>query len=120
MATVSGTITSLHIVGGLLGGDRKTALLNCTFNQFTTSDTAVITNAASMIQSILKNGKTVTIKGGLGANQAGVGSGGTAVFAAAVTATTSTISCTLGSQTTADFSTPASAGVGIYVTFEES
>lgn len=122
MATVAGSITSVTLVGASVGGNgtRKTLLLNCSFAIYTATDTAVITNCAAAIQSIMKNGATVTLKGGLGANHAGLGSGGTAVFASAVTATTSTISCNLGSQTTADANTPASQGVGIYVTIEES
>ena len=121
MATVAGSITSVHLVGAGSDGVGKSLLLNCSFGQYTANDTAVITNAAVAIQNILKNGKTVSIKGGMAArNAAGLGSGGTAVFASAVTAVTSTISCNLGSTTTNDASTPASQGVGIYVTIEES
>lgn len=122
MATVAGSITSVQLVGGPVGGagTKKTLLLNCSFGQYTAADTAVITAAATALQNILKNGRTVTIQGACGANQAGTGSGGTAVFASVVTATASTISCNLGSQTTADASTPASQGVGIYVTIVES
>jgi hypothetical protein len=121
MATVAGSITSLTLVGAPVGGQgaRKVAMLNCSFAVYTTSDTAVITNAAVAIQNIQGNGKTVTIKGGLAGNIAGLGSGGTAAYAHAVTASTSTISCSLGSAT-GDLSTPASQGVGIYVMFEES
>ncbi len=121
MATVSGSITSLTLVGGTISdGTRKALLLNCSFGQYTAADTAVITGVTAAIAAILKNGKTIALKGGLGGNMPGIGSGGTSVFASAVTAATATISCNLGSQTTADASTPASQGVSIYVTIEES
>lgn len=121
MATVAGSITSLSLVRADHSGGGKDYLLNCSFGQYTANDTAVITNAAVAIASLVKNGKTVSIKGGMAARgHGGIGSGGTAVFSSAVTAVTSTISCNLGSLTTNDASTPASQGVGIYVTIEES
>lgn len=120
MATVAGSITSLSLVGGdVSGGAKQTLLLNCSYAIYTAADTAVITNAAVAIQNIRKNGKTVTIQGALAANVAGLNSGGTAVYALNATGSTSTISCSLGT-TTADATTPACQGVGIYVTILES
>lgn len=120
MATVAGSVTSLTLVSA--GPDKKTYLLNCSFGQYTAADSGVITAVQDTIKSIVKNGKSVTLQSAAGNAIPGLGSGGTAVYALNPTCgsgTSGTITCTLGT-TTADASTPASQGVGIYVTVLES
>ncbi len=120
MATVAGSITSVTLVGA--GPDKKTFLLNCSFAIYTATDSAVITAVQDTLKTITKNGKTLTLQSVAGGEKPGLGSGATAVYALNPTCgsgTSGTITCTLGT-TTADASTPACQGVGIYVTVLES
>jgi hypothetical protein len=128
MAVINGTIKGVSLVQGNVNGvgSRKAYLLSCDFPAYTgAADTSTITGVGAAITASVKNGKTLTLRGGIcvgpgadTANQA-VYCTGTAVQAMTVSSDdlTGHLAVAAGTEIT---STTATTGVQMIVVVDES
>lgn len=124
MATIAGTVNGVQILQKSWSGvgARSVALLTVDFGAYTgASDDATITGLDALIQNQTRNGKTVTIRGGVCAfpgkdtNDQAVYTG--AIAASGGTALTFNLAVAAGTEITA---ATASKGVGVMVAYDEA
>lgn len=122
MATIQGTIQSIHLVdSNPKGGVRKTYLVTLGFAAATDGDVCSVSNLHTNIQNQSRNGKSFTIRKAQGC-RAGVDTSGNAIYATAVVTAGTTagqIDFKLGGVTAAA-TVAACDGVGLLVTGDES
>ena len=131
MAVINGTIRSVHILTDSLAstkaGARKCAVVVADFAAYTgAADTATITGVGAAILASIKNGKTITLRGGLchapGEDTAGqdVYFTGTAVQAATVSTDDLTGQLSVAAGTEVTTTTGTTTGVQVLALFDES
>lgn len=129
MSTINGTITGCNLIAGNITGfgARKAYQITATFPAYTgSSDTATITGVGAAISASTKNGKTITLRGGI---PSGAGSdtaaqavyfGGTAVQAATVSSDDLTGQLNNAAGTELTTTTGVSTGVQVIAIVDES
>lgn len=128
MATVQGTLQGLVLAGGSVNGAdsavkaRKTYLCTFTFGAVTATDVVSVTGLNTSIQNMTRNGRTFTIRGA-GIGHPGTDTSGNPVYCVnGITAGTTAgqVDFVVGGTTAQAAVTTTSAGVGIYITGDET
>jgi len=130
MAVINGTIIGITLANATLqgAGTRKTYLITANFAAYNgAADTATITGVGAAISAQVRNGRTITLRGGISAS-AGLDTAAQAVHFTGTSVTAATLSSDdLTGQLSTDASTAteittstACTGVGVLVVVDES
>jgi hypothetical protein len=124
MSVIAATIKDLSVVAGPENfsdsstGGRYTYRATLSFGAQTAGDTFAVVTANTKLATILKKGKTITLRAAA-AGQPGLTPGGTAAYALDATISGTTLSGSVGGPTAAA-AVAAGTTANVYITVDES